>query len=76
MEDSVQSALVKDRMTQAKFTGKLKIINLSQDVELTAPVQTQKGITYVPASFFEPFFNDVVVNDGNVSISAQVSTIQ
>lgn len=76
VEDSIQSVIVKESSTLAKFTGKLKVINLTQDVELAVPVQSRKGITYVPASFFEPFFNEVVVKEGNVSISAQMSSIQ
>ncbi|PZT55613.1 copper amine oxidase N-terminal domain-containing protein [Paenibacillus silvae] len=76
VEDSIQSVVVKDGSTQAKFTGKLKVINLTHDVELAVPVQSKKGVTYVPASFFEPFFNEVVVKEGNVSISAQMSSIQ
>ncbi|MBU5353383.1 copper amine oxidase N-terminal domain-containing protein [Paenibacillus barcinonensis] len=76
VEDSIQSVIVKDGSTQAKFTGKLKVINLTHDVELPVPVQSKKGVTYVPASFFEPFFNEVVVKEGNVSISAQMSSIQ
>lgn len=76
VEDRIQSALVKSGSTQVKFTGKLKIINLSQDMVLPVPAQTKKGTMYVPASFFEPFFNEVVVKEGNVSISAQMSSIQ
>jgi hypothetical protein len=40
-----------------------------KEIDSIRPVQTQEGITYVPVSFFEPFFNVVVVTDGNVSIS-------
>nr|WP_154891221.1 copper amine oxidase N-terminal domain-containing protein [Paenibacillus xylanexedens] len=76
VEDSIQSVIVKEGNTLAKFTGKLKVINLTHDVELPVPVQSRKGITYVPASFFEPFFNEVIVKEGNVSISAQMSSIQ
>ncbi|WP_167350949.1 hypothetical protein [Paenibacillus amylolyticus] len=49
--------------------------DMLKEIDSIRPVQNQKGITYVPVPFFVPFFNDVVVNDGNVSISAQVSTI-
>ncbi|WP_145333042.1 copper amine oxidase N-terminal domain-containing protein [Paenibacillus xylanexedens] len=76
VEDRIQSVIVKDGSTLAKFTGKLKVINLTQDVELPVPVLSKKGVTYVPASFFEPFFNEVVVKEGSVSISAQMSSIQ
>jgi len=76
VEDGIQWVLVKSGSQAVQFTGKLKIINLTQEVDLPAPVQTHKGVTYVPASLFEPFFNEVVVKDGNVSISAQLSTIQ
>lgn len=76
VEDVIQWALVKSGSQTVPFTGKLKIINLTQEVDLPAPVQTRKGVTYVPASFFEPFFNEVVVKDGSVSISAQMSSIQ
>jgi len=76
VEDRIQSVLLKQGSTQAKFTGKLKVINLNQDVELPVPVQSRKGIMYVPTAFFEPFFNEVVIKEGNISISAQMSSIQ
>lgn len=76
VEDGIQWALVKSGSQAVQFTGKLKIINLTQEVDLPAPIQTRKGVTYVPASLFEPFFNEVVVKEGSVSISAQMSTIQ
>jgi hypothetical protein len=75
VDESIQSATVKEGSTEAKYTGKLKIINLSRDVELPAAVQSIKGVLYVPLIFFEPFFNEIIVNEGNVSISAQSATM-
>ncbi|MBB6023376.1 hypothetical protein HNR77_004476 [Paenibacillus sp. JGP012] len=75
VDESIQSALVKEGSTEAKFTGKLKIINLTQNVQLPAAVQSKKGVMYVPVTFFEPFFNEIIVKEGNVSISAQSATI-
>ncbi|PYE47211.1 copper amine oxidase N-terminal domain-containing protein [Paenibacillus barcinonensis] len=75
VDESIQFAMVKEGSMQVQYTGKLKIINLSQDVELPAAVQSIKGVMYVPVTFFEPFFNEIIVNEGNVSISAQSATI-
>ena len=42
VEDRIQSVVVKNGSALAKFTGKLKVVNLTQDIELTVPVQSRK----------------------------------
>lgn len=77
IEDSVQKAALHNGSTEVVFTGKLKIINLSREMECTAPVTILgDGYTYVPLSFFEEFFQDVEENDYSVTINTQMCYIQ
>ena len=68
VEDSVQSALVQDGSAAADFTGKLTVINLTREETMPAAARIFQGYTYVPASYFEWFFNDVTVSGTAVSV--------
>lgn len=69
MEDSIQKVVLHDGSATAHFTGKLTNINLSGAIELEAAVMVHDGNTYVPASLFELFFNEVNVKDMVISVS-------
>jgi len=56
-------------------TVKLKVIDLSGEVELESSVVQKNGRIYVPARAFEKFFNDVVIEKGSVSISPQMAEL-
>lgn len=56
-------------------TGKLKVIDLSGEVELESVVVQKNGRVYVPARAFEKFFNDVVIKKGWASISPQMAEL-
>ena len=75
VEDSVQSARVFDGSASVRWTGKLKIIDLTRDTTMTAPALLFKGYTYVPAQLFEEFFNTVSVSNGVVTVEPNVYTI-
>jgi hypothetical protein len=75
VDDSVQSALVKDGSRTVAWTGELKIIDLTRETELESAAVVLDGHTYVPARFFEELFNTVEVTDSGVTISPNVYTI-
>jgi hypothetical protein len=75
VEDSVQSALLRDRSASVEWTGKLQVINLSRTTDLPAPAVIWSGYTYVPASFFEELFNTVTVSGTTVTVAPIVYTL-
>lgn len=75
VEDSVQSATLHSGSTAVKWTGKLKIIDLSRDTELASAAVIWSGYTYVPAEFFEEFFCTVSTAGGAVDIAPIVYTL-
>lgn len=73
IEDSVQKATLHNGSAQVVFTGKLKVIDLSRELECAAPVTILgDGYTYVPLSFFEEFFQEVEENAYSVTITTHV----
>lgn len=69
MESGIQKVALRGGSFTARFTGKLTNINLSGTIELETAVTTHAGSTYVPASLFELFFNEVCVEDMVISVS-------
>lgn len=77
MDDgTVQRVALLDGSAKAVFTGELKVINMSREVELTAPVTVHNGYTFVPLALFEEFFNDVSQENGVISVSPRMSELQ
>lgn len=73
-DDYIQGAVLHSGTTKVVFTGHLKVIDMSREVENAVETVIYEGYTYVPADFFEEFFNDVTV-DG-MSISVETSTVE
>lgn len=73
-DDYIQGAVLHSGTTKAVFTGHLKVIDMSREVENAVETVIYEGYTFVPAEFFEEFFNDVVV-DG-MSVSVAPSTVE
>lgn len=69
MEDSIQKAVLHSGSPAAHFTWKLTNINLSGTIELEAAISIHGGNTYVPASLFELFFNEVSVEGAVIAVS-------
>lgn len=75
IEDSVQKASLYNGSKKADFKGKLKIIDLSREIENSQNTVIINGYTYVPIEFFEEFFNIVAVDENKADISPQVYQI-
>lgn len=69
MEDSIQKVVLHNGSSTAHFTWKLTNINLSGTVELETAAVIHNGYTYVPASLFELFFNEVRVEGTVITVS-------
>lgn len=72
-DEAVQRVTLTDGSTKAIFTGELKVISMSREVELSAPVAVHSGYTFVPLALFEEFFNDVSHADGVISVSPRMA---
>ena len=74
-DDYIQGALLHSGTAKAVFTGHLKVIDMSREVENSAETVIYDGCTYVPADFFEEFFNDVAVDGMNISVSPSMAEL-
>jgi len=72
VDDSIQQAVLKSGSSAAHFNGKLQVINLSRDEELSSPAVILQGHTYVPLEFFQNFFNDTAVSGTAITVSPSV----
>ena len=70
-DDYIQGAHLHSGTAKAVFTGHLKVIDMSREVENAVETVIYEGYTYVPADFFEEFFNDVVVDGMSVSVAPE-----
>ena len=48
---------------------------MSRETENSAETVIYDGYTYVPADFFEEFFNDVVIDGMNMSVSPSTAEL-
>ena len=76
MEDSVQRVILRDGERTARIESKLRIIDLSRDVEMETPATVYDGHTYVPVELFEEFFDEVTVDGTTVTVEPQVYELQ
>ncbi|MEI3162562.1 MAG: copper amine oxidase N-terminal domain-containing protein [Lachnospirales bacterium] len=76
VEDSIQSAVLSVGSKTVDYNGKLKIIDLTQTIKLNEAVVNYDGYVYVPVEFFEPFFNDIEIKNGDINITVQKAEIQ
>lgn len=75
VDDYIQGALLHSGTAKAVFTGHLKVIDMSREVENSAETVIYDGYTFVPAEFFEEFFNDVAVDGMNISVSPSMAEL-
>lgn len=72
VEDAyTQKAVIKNGEAKIEFYGKLTIIDLTREAKEPAAAVIKDGVTFVPINFFDEFFNDTAVNDGDISIEPQ-----
>lgn len=74
-DDYIQGAHLHSGTAKAVFTGHLKVIDMSREVENSAETVIYDGYTFVPAEFFEEFFNDVAVDGMNISVSPSMAEL-
>lgn len=75
MENDIQKVVLHNASATAQFTWKLKSMNYTGPIDLEAKAVVRDGVTYVPASLFELFFNDVTVEGAAISVSPSVSVL-
>mgnify|MGYP006946999643 CR=1 FL=1 len=51
------------------------MIDMTREAENSAETVIYDGYTYVPADFFEEFFNDVAVDGMNISVSPSMAEL-
>ena len=69
----IQKATLTAGSTTAVFEGKLKMLNMSREAELTVKPVVVEGVLYVPADFFTEFLNDVEYGEGIVTIAPSMN---
>lgn len=69
----IQKATLTVGSTTAVFEGKLKMLNMSREAELTVKPAVVEGVLYVPADFFTEFLNDVEYGEGIVTIAPSMN---
>lgn len=74
-DDYIQKATLFDGTAAVSFEGHLKAIDMTHPWENDAPTACYEGCTYVPLTFFETFFNDVSLQDGNISVSPSMAEL-
>lgn len=68
-DEYIQKAILFDGTTTVVFEGRLKVINMSREIENQVPTVIHDGCAYVPLEFFAEFFNDTVIDGSNITIA-------
>ncbi len=74
-DDYIQAVTLRGGSDEAVFSVHLKVIDMSRDSKLELPLNIIDGTSYVPASFFEEFFNEVKIENGKISVAPVVYTL-
>ena len=75
-DEYIQSAVLRENSRKAVFMGRLKVIDMSREIENAKETVIMDGCTYVPSEFFREFLNDVEVSGNTVSVSPSMAQIQ
>ena len=75
-DEYIQKATLFDGTAEAVFEGRLKVIDMSREIENEAPTAIRDGYTYVPLSFFKEFLNDTVIENGKIIIAPSKYELQ
>lgn len=71
----IQKAVLHHGTAEAYFTGHLKVIDLSREVDNAAPTNVIDGCTFVPLSFFREFLNDAALEGTTISIAPSMMNL-
>lgn len=74
-DEYIQKATLFDGTTTVIFEGRLKVINMSREIENAVPTAVYDGYTYVPLDFFKEFFNDTIIEGISISIAPSKSEL-
>lgn len=74
-DEYIQKATLYDKCKDIAFEGRLKVINMSRVIEISADITIIDGCTFVPLEFFDEFFNDTLINGHSVSVSPQTAEL-
>lgn len=75
MENSIQKVVLHNASATAQFTWKLTSVSYTGAIELETEAVVHSGVTFVPASLFELFFNDISVDGTLISVSPSMSVL-
>lgn len=74
VEDAyTQIATLYEGTKNVSVKGKLKVIDLSRDIENAQETVIFDGVTYVPMEFFDEFFNHSSYTDGVIEIAPNMA---
>lgn len=68
-DEYIQKATLHDGTATVVFEGKLKIINMSREIENAVKTVIHNGSTYVPLEFFQEFLNDTAIEGTTITIA-------
>lgn len=74
-DEYIQKATLYNGTENVIFEGKLKVINMSREIENEAKTAVHNGVAYVPLAFFKEFFNDTSINETVISISPSMAEL-
>lgn len=74
-DNCIQKAILYDGTAKVVFEGKLKVIDLSREIENAVQTVIHNGYTYVPLEFFQEFFNDTAVDGNTITIAPSKSEL-
>lgn len=68
-DDYIQKATLFDGTSAVVFERRLKIIDMSREIENSVKTVVHDGYTYVPFEFFREFFNDAEIEGSVITIA-------
>lgn len=74
-DDYIQKATLFHGTATVIFEGKLKVINMSREIENAVQTVVHNGYTYVPLEFFQAFFNDTTLDGTTITIEPSKSEL-
>jgi len=74
-DNYIQKATFYNGTAKVVFEGKLKIIDLSREIENAVQTVIHDGYTYVPLEFFQEFFNDTVVDGYAITVAPSMNEL-
>lgn len=74
-DEYIQKAILTNGSDTAAFEGNLKVIDMTREIKLSAPMAVYDDCAYAPAELFMEFFNDVTAYENSITIAPSKSTL-